>query len=143
MHKKFSIEEAEKLLPEVTKLMKKAQRIRDRLAWLMEANDVSVEVTSEEGFHFFLTEQVSVNKEFHKLYYHFYRAVEKLNEMGLIVKDIDEGLVDFPFELKGRELMLCWRLGEDKIKYWHTHEEGFEGRQPIVDIDELFKEKNL
>ncbi len=134
----FTIDEADKAVPVVEKLMKKAQRLRDRIAWLLETNEVVLEVSSDEGFHYFVTEQVKANKMFHKLYYQFYRVIEGLNEFGVIVKDIDDGLVDFPFKMNGSEAFLCWQLGEEKIRYWHDCEAGYENRQPIVDVDELF-----
>ena len=58
-------------------------------------------------------------------------CVEALNELGVVVKDMDEGLVDFPALRDGEEVLLCWQLGEDEIRYWHGLEEGFAGRKPI------------
>lgn len=137
--KYYTIEEADVVLPVVEKFLKKAQRLRDKIAWLLETNEVVLEVSSDEGFHYFVTEQVKANKQFHKLYYQFYRVIEGLNEMGIIVKDIDDGLVDFPFKVNGDDAYLCWQLGEPKIRYWHDCESGYENRQPIVDVDELFQ----
>ena len=139
----FSIDEAELLIPDVERLLKKAQKIREKLAWLLEAHDGIAEVNDEFGFHFFLTENVRVNKDFHKLYYQFYRTLESMNELGVIVKDIEDGLVDFPFKVGKKEAFLCWQLGEEKIRYWHDCESGFEERQRIVDVDELLKTKDL
>ncbi len=139
----FTIEQAEKCLPLVERLVKKAQRLRDRIAWLLETHDVVLEVSNDDGFHYFVTEQVRVNKEFHKLYYQFYRVIESLNEMGIIVKDIDDGLIDFPFKFNGEDAFLCWQLGEDRIRYMHSFEDCFEERKPIVDVDELFSTKDL
>jgi hypothetical protein len=136
--KYFTIEEADNTLPMVEKLLKKAQRLRDRIAWLLETNEVVLEVSSDEGFHYFVTEQVKANKQFHKYYYQFYRVIEALNEVGVIVKDIDDGLIDFPFKMNSTDAYLCWQLGEEKIRYWHDCESGYENRQPIVDVDELF-----
>jgi hypothetical protein len=110
----FTIEQAEKCLPQVERLLKKAQKLRDRIAWILETNDVVLEVSSDDGFHYFMTEQVKTNKEFHKLYYQFYRVIEDLSGMGVIVKDIDDGLVDFPFLFNGQDAFLCWQLGERK-----------------------------
>ncbi len=141
--KKFNFEDAEKCLPAVSKLMKRAQRLRDKIIWLIGTTDVSVEVASEEGFHFFLSEHVSVNKEFHKLYYQFYHAMEKLKDLGALVRDIDEGLVDFPSALNGKDIFLSWSMGEDKIRFWRAPDNDVEERRPIVDVDELFREKDL
>ncbi len=60
-------------------------------------------------------------------------AVNKIQETGCLVKDLDEGLIDFPTLLKGEEVYLCWKLGEKRIGYWHGIEEGFAGRKPLDD----------
>ncbi|HEY8173304.1 MAG TPA: DUF2203 domain-containing protein [Dehalococcoidia bacterium] len=54
-----------------------------------------------------------------------------INELGVELKGIDEGLLDFPSEREGRTVYLCWRLGEDRIEWWHETEAGFAGRQPL------------
>jgi hypothetical protein len=59
------------------------------------------------------------------------RCVEKLQELGLLVKDVDEGLVDFPALRGDEEVLLCWRLGEDEVGFWHSLEDGFAGRRPL------------
>ena len=59
------------------------------------------------------------------------RCVEALQELGLLVKDLDEGLVDFPALRGDEEVLLCWRLGEDEVGFWHSVEEGFAGRKPL------------
>ena len=60
-------------------------------------------------------------------------AIEAVQELGCLVKDLDIGLLDFPTLYKGEEVYLCWRLGESRIEYWHGIEEGFGGRKPIDD----------
>lgn len=61
------------------------------------------------------------------------QTVAKITETGCVVKDLDEGLVDFPSLLKGQEVYLCWKLGEKRIGYWHGLDEGFAGRKPLDD----------
>jgi hypothetical protein len=58
-------------------------------------------------------------------------SVESIQEMGVLVKDLDIGLCDFPYLLDGRVVHLCWKLGESEIKYWHEVEDGYAGRKPI------------
>ena len=58
-------------------------------------------------------------------------AVERIHALGAIVKDIDSGLVDFPALREGEEVLLCWRLGEDEIAWYHGHDDGFAGRRPL------------
>ena len=59
------------------------------------------------------------------------RCVNAIHGRGAIVKDLDEGLIDFPAQREGQEVLLCWRLGEDEVAYWHGLEEGFAGRRPL------------
>jgi hypothetical protein len=59
------------------------------------------------------------------------RCVNRIHGLGAIVKDLDEGLVDFPASHEGQEVLLCWKLGEDEVAFWHGLEEGFAGRKPL------------
>jgi len=59
------------------------------------------------------------------------QTVDAIGEHGAEVKDLDEGLIDFPALRGGETVLLCWRLGEDEIRYWHTVEDGFAGRQEL------------
>jgi hypothetical protein len=59
------------------------------------------------------------------------RCVEELQELGVLVKDLDQGLVDFPALHGEEEVLLCWRVGEDAVAFWHGLEEGFAGRKPL------------
>ena len=58
---------------------------------------------------------------------------ERIEEIGVLVKDLDIGLIDFLTLYHGREVCLCWKLGEESIRFWHGTEEGFPGRKPIDD----------
>jgi hypothetical protein len=59
------------------------------------------------------------------------RVVRRIQALGVQVKDLETGLLDFPSLRDGEEVLLCWQLGEDEIRYWHTLEGGFAGRQPL------------
>jgi hypothetical protein len=59
------------------------------------------------------------------------RAIDAILELGVEVKDIDAGLIDFPALRHGETVLLCWHLGEDEIRYWHTVEGGFAGRREL------------
>jgi len=58
-------------------------------------------------------------------------ALEQIQAIGCLVKDLDSGLVDFPSILQDEEVYLCWKLGEDRIRFYHRQDEGFAGRKPI------------
>lgn len=59
------------------------------------------------------------------------QAAEQLERLGVLVKDLDTGLVDFPALHEGEEVLLCWQLGEDEVAHWHGVDEGFAGRKPL------------
>ena len=59
------------------------------------------------------------------------QVLEEIQETGALVKDLDIGLIDFMTMYRNREVCLCWKLGEDAIRFWHGAEEGFGGRKPI------------
>ena len=58
-------------------------------------------------------------------------AIESVQSAGVLVKDIDTGLVDFPAKRDGEDILLCWQLGEDDVAYWHGLDDGYAGRQPL------------
>ena len=59
------------------------------------------------------------------------QCVERLERLGVLVKDLDRGLVDFPALRRGEEVLLCWQVGEEEVAHWHGLEEGFAGRKPL------------
>jgi len=59
------------------------------------------------------------------------RCLDQINRLGVVVKDLDTGLVDFPAVRGDEEIFLCWQVGEDEIRYWHGREEGFAGRKEL------------
>jgi hypothetical protein len=61
-------------------------------------------------------------------------CVKAITELGVQVKDLDRGLVDFPSLREGEEVLLCWHVGEDEIRYWHGADEGFAGRKPLAEL---------
>ncbi len=61
--------------------------------------------------------------------------VRSIDELGVEVKDLDQGLIDFPSQRRGREIYLCWKLGEgDRVAWWHPVETGYAGRRPIREL---------
>jgi len=65
-------------------------------------------------------------------------SIAEIDAIGVQVKDLDAGLLDFPFKLEDEVVLLCWKMGEESIEHWHTVESGFGGRQPV---DERFRRK--
>jgi hypothetical protein len=58
-------------------------------------------------------------------------TLAEIDSIGVQVKDLEEGLLDFPSVMDGKPMLLCWKLGEPAIAHWHTEEEGFAGRKPL------------
>ena len=58
-------------------------------------------------------------------------CVDRLEELGAVLKDLDLGMIDFPSEREGEEVLLCWHVGEDAVSFWHGLDDGYAGRKPI------------
>lgn len=61
-------------------------------------------------------------------------GVARIDELGVTLREIETGLVDFPALVSGRQVWLCWRLGEGDVEFWHELDSGFGGRQPLADL---------
>jgi hypothetical protein len=61
-------------------------------------------------------------------------AVTRIDDLGITLREIESGLIDFPALANGRQIWLCWRLGEDDIGWWHELNEGFSGRRELIDL---------
>lgn len=132
MPRYFTIAEAESLLPRLE------QMVRDAMALKEEFDE------AEQGFRAF-AERIMVmggvtmdrakvrdardRRESAAL--RLRDAVAGFEDMGCVLKDLDIGLVDFPASLGGADVYLCWKLGEQRIEFWHGMDEGFAGRKPI------------
>lgn len=86
----------------------------------------------------FFTLKNQINKSITSLY----KQIEELEGLGVMIKSFDEGLLDFPALRFNEEVWLCWKLGEDEVKFWHRKDEGFTGRKPLsikgtFDVDKL------
>ena len=121
----FTLEEAQKLIPEVGTKIRKLIQITKAINLLN-----NIEISYEDEFHFIFNE-INSRKNLHKLYYEFYEILEDVLNYGAIVKDLNFGLVDFYSLNNGKEIFLCWQLGEPKIKYWHESDSGYDKRKPI------------
>jgi len=79
---------------------------------------------------------VSVKQKLNSTVKKFYQAIEDLEDTGVVIKGIEEGLLDFPSKRYDEEVWLCWKEGESEIKFWHEKDVGFNGRKPISVNDE-------
>mgnify|MGYP001585226255 FL=1 len=131
--KYFTLNEAEELLPEITIKLNRLIRLSKAINILNK-----IEINYEDEFEF-ITNEINSRKNSHKLYYQFYMLLEEILNYGVIVKDLNFGLVDFYSKYNDQEIFLCWQLGENKIKYRHEADSGYDARKPI----ELLKELNF
>lgn len=120
----FTVEEANALLPKLSELLKDVAMHRDVL--LAEAPHLEpvLEAAPYNGGG-------RVGSEYGVETYNLYLAIERIRELGVILKDLDMGLLDFPHEREGRVVFLCWHPPEERIGYWHEIEVGYRGRQPL------------
>ena len=94
----------------------------------------SIEIEVYDDDYENLRKVTKANRQFHKLSYEFYSNIEQLEDMGCLIKDLEIGLIDFYHEFEGRDIFLCWKLGEKNIKFWHEVDTGYMGRKPILDL---------
>jgi hypothetical protein len=128
----FSRNEAEELLPEIRRKLEKARVQKQSMDHLdQELAQAAARIMVLGGSVPPYAELARKKGERDSVMARLEEAVNHIQESGCVVKDLDEGLVDFPALRDGREVYLCWKLGERRIEYWHGIEEGFAGRKPI------------
>jgi hypothetical protein len=129
--KHFTVEEANALLATVRPIVERMVEKRRELVTQLERRHELAGITKANGggFNPRLPAQIDVALE--EAAAEVSACVEELTSLGMQVKDIDSGLVDFPAIRDGEEVLLCWQLGEDEIGWWHTLDGGFAGRRPL------------
>jgi len=132
MSRTFTLDEAHTLLPVLESLLKRAIQSKQ----LIEEVDGEFQ---ENAHRVFLNGGMQVNvvhlarrkAEREKAIQRIKDTLPEIEATGVQVKDLDIGLLDFPCEVDGETVLLCWKLGEPKITHWHNTTEGFAGRKPI------------
>jgi hypothetical protein len=134
MPRHFRLEEAERLLPEVEHALRDAifQKTEYQTAE-GELNRATQRIRMAGGSRVSPGPFLALRARKDAASSALTAAVEKVNELGAQIKDLDIGLIDFPTMYRGREVLLCWKLGEEGIAFWHGTDEGFRGRKPIND----------
>jgi hypothetical protein len=132
LSKTFTLGEAQTLLPVVEALLRKAQTAGGRAAELEdEMQQLSHRIFLSGGMHVDVTVAARRRAERDKAAQDAKDTLAEIDSIGVQVKDLEEGLLDFPFLMDGKVVLLCWKIGEAAITHWHTEEEGFEGRKPL------------
>jgi len=138
--KTFTIDEAQSLLPLMESLLKRA--IEGKRA----AQEIEAQI-ADLGRRIYLSGGMRVNvaevgRQRTAMEDHLQRVRESIAEIdsiGVQVKDVETGLLDFPCRVDEQVVLLCWRMGETSIEHWHTVEDGFKGRKPV---DERFRRRS-
>jgi hypothetical protein len=128
----FTLEEAHSLLPVLESLLRTAISGKK----LMEGVEAEMQALTHRiylngGTHVDIVAVARRKAERAKAEQRAKDALAEIDSIGVQVKDIDIGLLDFPCVVEGRVVLLCWKMGETSITHWHSTDEGFAGRKPI------------
>ncbi len=134
MPKLFTLEEAERAIPLVEQRLRQAGEAKRVVATIdRELQETATRIHLSGGAEIDPAAVLESRRKKDEAMQRLREAVEALRQIGCLIKDLDIGLVDFPAALNDREIYLCWKLGEPRIDHWHDVDDGFAGRQPILD----------
>ena len=122
----FTLNEARLLLPKLRTLLGRVLKERDALVDMRPEIDSAREKAEQNG-------GTHLGAAYLRHMLSFSTALKEIQSLGVQVKDLKTGLVDFPYEHDGRIVFLCWRQDEDEISWWHEIESGFGGRRPLTE----------
>ena len=131
MERIFTPDEANELLPTVRPLVERIVEGKRALDTAQEQADEVAARISGNGGGLPPARLAEVNAEVNLRATELARALDEIHALGVVVKALDSGLVDFPSVREGEDVLLCWRLGEDEVGFWHGYDDGFPGRRPI------------
>jgi hypothetical protein len=127
----FTPSEANELLAEVRPLAESLVEHRGRMRTAAERRARLTARIAGNGGDLDPQEPAELDEQFERESQAVARAADGLQRLGVLVKDLDRGLVDFPALHEGQEVLLCWQVGEDEVAHWHGVDEGFAGRKPL------------
>jgi hypothetical protein len=119
----FTRAEANALLPQLTELLNRLRDCKDELTDT-EAHEALAEAAPTNGGG-------AEGRQVGVAFLEVRRLLETIERSGIVLRDIDRGLVDFPAVIDSREVYLCWELGEDEVGFWHDMDAGYGGREPL------------
>ena len=122
----FTPQDVNKILPEIQKHFSQIILLRNKVISLQE--DLQKMANEGSKFSNFIAKKQELNRDVSKLY----KEIEGLEKRGIMIKSVDDGLLDFPSLRFDEEVWLCWKYGESEIKFWHGRDEGFMGRKPLA-----------
>ena len=128
----FSLTEAERLRLQIEPMLIEAMETRRRLGEFDDQlGSLAERIQRSGGLSVPYEKTARMRIERNRLEESLQAAIERIHATGCIVKDLDIGLLDFPSRIDNKDVYLCWRLGEDRIRFYHGQDEGFAGRKPI------------
>jgi hypothetical protein len=132
----YTPDQANEILPEIKRRFNKIIDKRNEIIIIQ--NEINSIISGYKSFLLFFDKK----KELNKIISSLYREIEEIEEFDILIKSVDEGLLDFPSKRFNEEVWLCWKIGEEKIRFWHGKDEGFIGRKPLS-IKGNYNEDNL
>ncbi len=138
--KTFTLDEAQSLLPVLEALLKRAMEGK-RAAEEIESGlgDLARRIYLSGGMRVDTVKITAQRAEMDVQLQTVRETISEIDTIGVQVKDLDSGLLDFPCRIEDQTVLLCWRLGEPSIEHWHSMESGFSSRQPV---DERFRRRS-
>jgi hypothetical protein len=128
----FSLTEAERLRVELEPVLIEAMEAHGKLSGYDEQLGSLAERIQRSGGMQVPYERIAkLRMERNRLQEAVEAALEKIQATGCVVKDLETGLLDFPARIDNQDVYLCWKLGEDRIRFYHRQDEGFAGRKPL------------
>jgi hypothetical protein len=121
----YTPDQANEILPEIKRRFNKIIDKRNEIIIIQ--NEINSIINGYKSFLLFFDKK----KELNKIISSLYREIEEIEEFDILIKSVDEGLLDFPSKRFNEEVWLCWKIGEEKIRFWHGKDEGFIGRKPL------------
>lgn len=130
----FTIDQANRLLPDLIPLLEELRSLKRQLDRLGAEQSQRFEKARSNG-HNRVAELADLAAQVEELVNETNDLVARIAALGVELKDIDLGLIDFPSLRHNQRVYLCWKLGEPAVQYWHPVEEGYAGRRPIAGSD--------
>lgn len=128
----FTLDEAQKLLPVLESLLRTAMDGKKTVESIDgEFQALAHRVFLHGGMSLDIVRLASRRAEREKILQRVKDAMDEIEATGVQLKDVDIGLLDFPCDVDGKTVLLCWKLGEKAITHWHGMSEGFAGRKPV------------
>jgi hypothetical protein len=121
----FTVEEANCLIPQIKAIVEQLRQGRRRLQRQRPTAEALAQKSGGNGGG---SDAVTYLSDYSQT---FGRGLAQLQALGVVLKDVERGLIDFPHRREGREVYLCWEYGEERIDYWHETDSGYSGRQPL------------